>query len=111
MAEASARGWPLVRPLWLHYPDDPETLRLDRQLLLGSELLVSPALEPGVDAVDVYLPAGRWVSVWDGAVRGDPATGVRVRASAPIGRPAVFHREGSAAGARLVEALDRLGLR
>jgi alpha-glucosidase (family GH31 glycosyl hydrolase) len=79
-------------------------------VLVGSELLVAPVLDPGVEKVRVYLPAGRWVHVWSDREYGDEGQGTWVTVEAPMGRPAVFHKEGSEAGnafrARLRE--DRL---
>ena len=36
------------------------------EFLLGDDLLVHPVTEPGVTRWVTYLPAGRWVDVWDG---------------------------------------------
>lgn len=111
MREAAERGWPLVRHPWLCFPDDPALLDSQRAFLLGSELLVAPVLEPGRESVSVRLPPGRWVHVWTGQVLGDPARAVEVRVPAPLGQPAALYREGSAAGAAFVQALEREGLR
>lgn len=111
MAEAAARGWPLVRHPWLHFPGDPALLRQQTAFLLGSELLVAPVLDPGRTEVEVRLPPGRWVHVWTDQVVGDPARSTVVRLPAPLGQPAALHREGSAAGAAFVAALAREGLR
>jgi alpha-D-xyloside xylohydrolase len=41
------------------FPDDPAVTYLDRQYLLGGDLLVAPVLSAGGD-VEYYVPAGRW---------------------------------------------------
>ncbi|MGN6325386.1 alpha-xylosidase [Pseudolysinimonas sp.] len=65
--EAHERGIPVMRPMPVAYPDDPATAHLDRQYMLGPDILVAPVLDPeGV--VDFYLPAGRWTGLLDGAV-------------------------------------------
>jgi len=111
VAEAAATGLPVVRHPVLHHPDDPAVLDLaHEQFLLGPDLLIAPVLDPGVDAVDVYLPAGRWVHLWSGDPHGVADRGTRVRVAAPLGEPAVFYREGSAAGMRLVANLEAAGL-
>ncbi|HYO58833.1 alpha-glucosidase [Archangium sp.] len=106
--EAAARGYPVVRHLFLHYPEDTTARRLRyEEFLVGSELLVVPVLDAGVEKVRVYLPAGRWVHVWSDQEYGDEHGGRWVTVAAPMGRPAVFHKQGSEAGdafrARLLE--------
>ncbi|GAP62303.1 hypothetical protein ARMA_0726 [Ardenticatena maritima] len=104
--EAAQTGLPVVRHLFLHYPDDPNVWRIRyEEFLVGTELLVAPVLDPQKETVDVYLPAGRWVHVWTGEVYGSPETGTHVRVSAPLGYPAVFYREGSDVGAQFVANL------
>jgi alpha-glucosidase len=81
--EAAATGHPVVLHLFLHYPEDLTARKLRHEaFLVGSELLVAPVLDPGVEKVRVYLPAGRWVHVWSD----------RVTVEAPMGRPR-RHRE------------------
>ncbi len=94
IAEAAARGLPLQRPLFLHYPDDPAGYAIQDQYLYGPDLLVAPVHAAGAAEWPVHLPAGAdWVHVWSGAVH---AGGQRVTVPAPIGAPPVFHRAGSA---------------
>ena len=99
MEEAARSGMPLMRPLWLQYPDDPAGQQaLPRSFLLGDQLLVAPVLEPGIDELEVLLPAGNWVHVWSGKVMRVRA-GESVRVSVPMGQPAVFYPEGAAMAA------------
>jgi len=91
VAEAAATGLPVVRHLFIHYPDDPNVYELRyEQFMVGSELLVAPVLDPDTSEVEVYLPAGRWVHLWTGAIHGDAAAGATIRAAAPLGETAVF---------------------
>ncbi|PPF46868.1 alpha-xylosidase [Pseudoclavibacter sp. AY1F1] len=60
--EASAAGTPIMRPLLLEFPHDPSVEYLERQYMLGSDLLVAPVFS-SEGRVDFYLPAGRWVSL------------------------------------------------
>ena len=62
---AHRRGHPIMRHLYLAYPDDANVRNLDYQYLLGAELLVAPVLAPGVEEWGVYLPEGPWISFWD----------------------------------------------
>lgn len=50
---------PLYRPLWWIAPDDPFTLSIDDQFLIGDEVLVAPVTEQGAMARDVYLPGSK----------------------------------------------------
>ncbi|MDF2506912.1 MAG: alpha-glucosidase [Microbacterium sp.] len=63
--DAAATGVPLMRPLVLEFPDDPATAYLDRQYMLGSDLLVAPVFTEDGE-VDFYLPAGEWTSLLTG---------------------------------------------
>ncbi len=113
VAEAAETGLPVVRHLFVHYPDDPNVYGISyEEFLVGSELLVAPVLDPGRGEVEVYLPRGRWVHLWTGEVYGstDGDGGLTVTVSAPIGQPAVFFAEGSAAGLELVRNLEAEGL-
>lgn len=63
--EAATKGVPLMRPMMLEFPDDPATAYLDRQYMLGSDLLVAPVFTAD-GTVDFYLPAGEWTSLLTG---------------------------------------------
>jgi alpha-glucosidase len=108
--EASETGLPVIRHPFIHYPKDPEVLALNYQYMVGPELMVAPVLDPGADAVRVYIPAGRWVHLWTGERYGAPERGAYETVSAPIGEPAVFYKEGPEEGTRFREELGRRGL-
>lgn len=109
--EASTRGWPIVRHLFLHYPHDPNTQRLEfLQFLIGSEILVAPVSDPGVQTKDVYLPQGQWVHLWTGRIYGHPHQGRWLRIHAPLGSPPVFYKRGSSIGERFYRLLLEQGL-
>lgn len=59
-------GLPIMRPLVLEYPSDPQTFNLNDQFLLGKDLLVAPICEPGKEHRVVYLPEGTWYDYWNG---------------------------------------------
>lgn len=54
--EHERNGWPVMRPLLAHYPQDPESFAVDDEYLLGNQLLVRPVLQQGATSVDVYFP-------------------------------------------------------
>jgi alpha-glucosidase len=111
VAEAATDGLPVVRHLFLHYPDDPNVLELDRQFLVGRDLLVAPVLDPGRDRVEVYLPAGSgtWIHLWSGDDF-EAGQGSWIEVEAPLGQPAAFYRQDSAVGVELVDELRGAGL-
>jgi alpha-glucosidase len=64
--EASKTGLPILRPLILEFPEDPNVFNLCDQFLVGSQVLVAPILRPGTTARSVYLPEGIWYDYWSG---------------------------------------------
>lgn len=66
--EAAETGLPLMRALWLHYPDDKEAVRRGDLYLWGRDILVAPVVEKGATHRELYLPAGRWHDFWSGAM-------------------------------------------
>ncbi|UCH27399.1 MAG: alpha-glucosidase [Trueperaceae bacterium] len=111
VTEAATLGLPVVRHLFLHYSGDPEVLDLDRQFLVGRDLLVAPVLDPGRDRIEVYLPAGSgtWIHLWSGQAF-EAGQGSWIEVEAPLGRPAAFYRQNSAVGRELVDGLRRADL-
>ncbi|WP_435178649.1 alpha-xylosidase [Actinacidiphila sp. bgisy145] len=63
--EASRTGVPVMRPMVLEFPDDPSCAGLDRQYMLGPDLLVAPVLTEDGE-VEYYVPAGRWTHLLSG---------------------------------------------
>ncbi|WP_458115844.1 alpha-xylosidase [Arthrobacter sp. D2-10] len=63
--EAYSSGTPLMRPMFLEFPDDPGCAHLDRQYMLGSSLLVAPVLEAG-GKHSFYVPEGEWTHLESG---------------------------------------------
>ena len=50
-ANASLYGTPPVRALFFEFPQEPELLPVDRQFMVGSDILVTPVLTPNVSSV------------------------------------------------------------
>jgi alpha-glucosidase len=57
--ETFATGVPLMRPLIMEFPDDPNVADLSDEWLMGDSLLAAPILQPG-GRRSVYLPSGGW---------------------------------------------------
>ena len=62
--EARDRGLPLMRAMWLHYPDDLRARGLGTQFMWGRDLLVAPVFTKGATSREVYLPDGDWYDWW-----------------------------------------------
>ncbi len=92
LATVSSRlGHPLVRALYLQFPDDPVTWTLDQQFCLGDLLLAAPVTHAALRHT-FYLPAGRWRCWWTGAVA---AGGQNVTADVPADRLPLYIRHDS----------------
>ncbi len=107
--EANVSGMPVVRHLWMHYPNDPNVRRISHEaFLFGPDFLVAPVLDPDRQNVRAYLPEGQWVHLWSGEVI---ASGGEWRETpAPLGKPAVFYKQDSRAGADLRAYLEAQGM-
>ena len=90
--ECATTGMPIMRALWLHFPDDPKAVECGDQYLWGSNVLVAPVIEKGATTRRVYLPRGTWYDFW---------THERVEGGREISRPVdletipLYVREGS----------------
>lgn len=82
---------PMLRPLAYLWPQDPAALNCEDEYLLGDELLVAPLLEENAHSRAVYLPAGRWIGLFDGIAY----EGGQTVCAGSWDRLPVFVREGS----------------
>ena len=64
---SSERGLPMLRALFVEYPDDAGSWLIDDQYLFGSDMLVAPLFE-NVEERDVYLPPGTWIDYQTGEI-------------------------------------------
>lgn len=62
-AQAAESGTPVMRAMILEFPDDPACDYLDRQYMLGDNILVAPVFSERGD-VNFYLPEGRWTHLF-----------------------------------------------
>ena len=95
--EARQTGMPLIRALWLHYPDDPIARGMGSEYLWGRDMLIAPVFKKGVTTWDVYLPKGLWYDWWDGESAAAPGSGGSAPTSgsggsAPITGGTTVHR-------------------
>jgi alpha-glucosidase (family GH31 glycosyl hydrolase) len=76
--ECSTTGMPIMRALWLHFPDDPKAVQCSNEYLWGKNVLVAPVVEKGATTRQIYLPRGGWYDYW---------TGERIEGGREISRP------------------------
>jgi alpha-D-xyloside xylohydrolase len=62
---AHAEGLPMMRAMVLEFPDDPGCAHLERQYMLGPDLLVAPVFDDQGD-VSYYVPEGTWTHFLSG---------------------------------------------
>nr|XP_043609359.1 sulfoquinovosidase-like [Erigeron canadensis] len=105
--EASQKGLPVCRHLFLHYPNDDHVHNLTyEQFLVGDEILVVPTLDKQIKNVKAYFPVGEssaWKHIWTGDLydlQGSEAT-----IEAPVGYPAIFVKDGSVIGENFLKNL------
>ena len=86
-------GAPLMRSLWMDFPNDPHVFNMSNEYLFGPSLLVAPVLDQGSTTREVYLPAGTdWYNYWTNErVHG----GQTITVQAPIDTIPLFVRAGS----------------
>ncbi|KAG9311239.1 glycoside hydrolase family 31 protein [Chiua virens] len=96
-ANASTNGLPPVRALFYEFPNEPELFDVDRQWLIGSDILVTPVLSPGATTVDGKFP-GRHTVIWRDwwtHVAVETVSGANTMLSAPISHINVHIRDSS----------------
>ncbi|MBC2170946.1 alpha-xylosidase [Listeria booriae] len=59
---AHKEGVPVMRPMVLAYTEDPAAATLDRQYMLGENVLVAPIFNDQGQA-EFYLPKGKWTNI------------------------------------------------
>ncbi|MGW8267547.1 MAG: glycoside hydrolase family 31 protein, partial [Longimicrobiales bacterium] len=62
--ESHDTGLPIMRALWLHYPQDPVAATRGEEYLWGRDILVAPVVEKGATERELYLPPGVWYDFW-----------------------------------------------
>jgi alpha-D-xyloside xylohydrolase len=68
---AQAEGVPVMRAMVLEFPDDPGCAHLERQYMLGPDLLVAPVFNDEGD-VSYYVPEGTWTDYLTGRTVSGP---------------------------------------
>lgn len=110
MEEAATKGYPLIRHLVLHYPQDENVYQLTDQFLYGRDFLIKPVLQPGQTNVDVYFPQGEWVHLWSNKIYTNSDSNQKISISAPLRQPAVFYLRHSEWAKSVLEIMENENL-
>ena len=91
--EGKEKGIPVARSLYLHYPNDLNTILIKDQFMLGDRVMVAPIIDSGAVNRNVYFPAGTWYDFWTGTIAANGPTNLSV--SAPLDHLPIFVKEGT----------------
>jgi alpha-D-xyloside xylohydrolase len=92
--EANEKGTPVIRPLFLNYPEQKDAWNDWQTYMLGNDLLVAPVWEKDSITRNLYLPGGeQWINAWD--TDRIYEGGEYLSTDAPLYKIPVFIRKGS----------------
>ncbi len=90
--EARATGLPVMRHLYLYFPNDPNVWSLTDEYMLGDSLLAAPVVTRGATSRSVYLPEPEYYDFFSGA----RVTGAgQVTANATLDQVPLYARVGA----------------
>lgn len=89
--ETFETGVPLMRPLLMEFPKDPNISNMSDEWLMGPSVLAAPILQPGGKRA-VYLPAGEWFPFESNVPAGGRQT---IEVTAALGGIPVYVRAGT----------------
>src|SRR5205085_2095458 len=90
--ETSRTGIPLMRPLFLEYPETSSLAGNDSEFLFGRDLLVAPKVWDMIDPYEVELPPGDWYDYWTGERK---SGGQKFKVNPPLDGLPVYARAGA----------------
>ncbi|CAG8548749.1 3175_t:CDS:10 [Ambispora leptoticha] len=91
--EASETGMPVIRPMFVVFPEDEETFEIEDQYFVGDSLLVKPIVTEGQTSTEIYLSNNE---IYYDYFTFDPVRGSgRIKVDAPIEKFPVLLRGGS----------------
>lgn len=89
--QASVDGSPIIRPMWVEFPDAAELFSTDDQYMVGASVLVKPVVSAGQSSTEVVLPGQE---VWfDAETHQEYAPG-KVSMDTPLSKMPTFFRAG-----------------
>jgi alpha-D-xyloside xylohydrolase len=63
---ATEKGYPVIRPMFFHHPDDEICYTLESQYFFGDDIIFSPIVNKGQTEKQVYIPDGEWILTKNG---------------------------------------------
>lgn len=64
MEYAARTGVPVMRPMFMEFPQEWQSWNAQEQYMFGDDLLVAPVLQPAASTRSLYLPEGVWYDYW-----------------------------------------------
>jgi len=83
-------GIPMMRAMFLEFPNDANAWEVKDQYMFGSDYLVAPVTEYGARQREVYLPEGKWDAMDGSGII--ESKGEYVTANAPIDYIPVYRK-------------------
>jgi alpha-glucosidase (family GH31 glycosyl hydrolase) len=90
--KSSNSGIPMMRTLFMEYPDDINCAGIEDEYMFGDALLVCPVIREGAVKREVYLPEGKWMDFYDNRIY---EGGRKIEADAPIDMIPVYVKKNS----------------
>jgi len=91
---ANRTGTPVVRPLFLEYPEEPAAWEDWQTFFYGPDILVSAIWQKGTQKHSLYLPSGKiWVDAWQPSHEFEG--GQKIEVETPLHKIPIFIRKGS----------------
>lgn len=88
---ASEEGLPIMRPLFMEYPQDTNACTVKFQYLFGENILVAPIYQDTTER-ELYLPEGTWIDYWTGQRFSGP---LQMHVQAPLDTLPLYVKEGT----------------
>lgn len=85
-------GVPMMRALWIEFPEDADSAEIFDQYMFGDDLMVAPVVEEGMTERSVYIPQGQWKNMFTGEKF---EGGQRIQMKASVEEIIVLQREES----------------
>lgn len=91
--KSSSLGHPVLRSMFMEYPEDKNCYEIEDQYFFGDDILVAPLFEDNIDKRDVYLPEGKWIDLQNPTISYDGGRWMTIPAGELMGIALV--REGA----------------
>lgn len=85
-------GVPMMRALWLEFPEDKKAGSIFDQYMFGDDFMVAPIVEESTTEREVYVPKGNWKNIFTGELFHG---GQSVRMHAAVDEIIVLQRHGA----------------